>query len=206
MFYQLLKPYIDDSIKRSFKRGDIIYHEGSSPQNIYLIDDGLVGLFHLAESGKETFLRVFGKDCIFGHRSFFAGTNYHATSIALKKTDVSIISKAQCDDICHGHPELMKEMLNLMAKDLGSAELRLAGIQDKTAKIRIIESMIYLKHKYPDQVWTRKEIAEYAASTMESVARVMTELNESGLLIKEGRDFEIPDTEKLLAESIQKSS
>ena len=69
-----------------------------------------------------------------------------------------------------------------MAKDLGEAELRMAGLQDKTANIRIAESLVYLKLKHPKHIWTRKEIAEFSGSTFETVTRVMTLLSNAGLL------------------------
>lgn len=198
MFYNLLKPYIETSTKRTCKRGEIIYHEGDIPESLYLVESGLVGLFHISESGKETFLRVFGKDSIFGHRSYFAEAPYHATSIALAKTELSIISKDQCIDICVNKPDLLKTMTKMLAKDLGEAELRLSGLQDKSAAARISETLVYLKLKHPEYVWTRKEIAEYSGSTFETVARVMTRLSDEGLITKEGRDFTICDAQKLL--------
>lgn len=198
MFYSLLKPYIQTSSKRSCKRGEIIYHEGDTPESLYLIETGLVGLFHISESGKETFLRVFGKDSIFGHRSYFAESPYHGTSIALEATELIIISKEQCQDICLTKPDLLKAMVKMIASDLGEAELRLAGLQDKSAPARIAEALVYLKLKHPDHTWTRKEIAEFSGSTFESVARVMTKLSDQGLITKEGRDYTINDHQKVL--------
>lgn len=198
MLYPLLRPYIESSQHRSIKRGEIIYHEGDEPHSLYLIEKGLIGLFHISENGKETFLRVFGKDAIFGHRSYFAKTNYHATTMALSATELVIIGKDQCQKICSEHPELMQEMVKLLAKDLGQAELRLAGLQDKTATSRIIESLVFLKLKHPDHTWTRKEIAEYSGTTFETVVRVMTQLTDEGLIEKIGRNFTIQDPDLLL--------
>lgn len=198
MLYPLLKPFIDTSVTLNVKRGSIIYHEGDTPKSLYLIEEGLIGLFHISDAGKETFLRAFGKNCIFGHRSYFAEAPYHATSIALEATRLTVISKKQCQDLCLNNPEVLKEMTKLIAIDLGNAELRLAGLQDKSAPARIAEALIYLKLKYPKHIWTRKEIAEFAGSTFESVTRLMTKLSELGLITKEGRDFKIVDAQKIL--------
>ena len=198
MFYELLKDYIKSSHKRALKRGEIIYHEGDQPESLFLVDKGLVGLFHISENVKESFLRVFNKDYIFGHRSYFAETPYHATTIALTDTELTIISKDQCSDICTQNPKLLKEMVKIIAQDLGQAELRLSGLQDKTANQRIIEALVYLKLKHPNHTWTRKEVAEFSGSTLETVTRVMTKLSEKNLIKKIGRDFEIFNHEELL--------
>ena len=198
MFYKVLRPFIEDSRAKEFKRGQIIYNEGDNPESLYLIEEGLVGLFHIGESGKESFLRVFGKDCIFGHRSYFAEEPYHGTSMALSPVKFQILSKDQANKIFLQHPELLKDMTKILARDLGAAELRMSGLQDKSAGQRIIESLIFLKYKYPDQVWTRKEIAEYSGTTFETVTRLMSKLDEENLIEKKGRDFSIVDDLKLL--------
>lgn len=198
MFYQLLKPYIEVSRSRELKRGEILYHEGDTPKSIYFVESGLIGLFHVAESGKETFLRVFGKDFVLGHRSYFAEEKYHASAIALTKTKIVTIDEDHCQRICQDNPQLLKSMTKILARDLGVAELRLAGLQDKSANIRITEALIYLKLKYPDQTWTRKEIAEYSCSTYETVTRVMTKLEEMALIKKSGRDYDILDQDRML--------
>ena len=44
---------------------------------------------------------------------------------------------------------------------------------------------------------SRKEIAEYAGTTVETVARTLTQFEKEGLIEKIGRSFEILDGEKL---------
>lgn len=198
MIYDLLKPLITNKSEVFLKRSQILYNEGDLPEKVYFIEQGLVGLFHISESGKETFLRVFGKQSILGHRSFFAGEPYHATAIALAPTKLISISVQECNRICESSPGLLKQVTAQLAKELGQSELRIAGLQDKTAPRRIVEALVYLKLKFPDHVWTRKEIAEYSGSTFETVARVMSSLEKQSLIKKDGRDFIIPDPEMLL--------
>jgi len=199
MFYQLVSPYIERSSEQNFKRNQIIYHEGDKPKSLYFINSGLVGLFHISAEGKETFLRVFGKEDIFGHRSYLAEEPYHASSVALTPVTLTVISSEECNRICHSNPELLMSITSMVARDLGDAELRLAGLLDKTAHRRISESLVYLKLKHPDYTWTRKEIGEYSGSTPETVTRVMRILERKNIIKKHGRDFEILNNDKLLS-------
>jgi CRP-like cAMP-binding protein len=109
--------------------------------------------------------------------------------VALESTTLVIIPKEQCQLICEKRPDLLKEMTKMIATDLGDAELRLSGLKDKSAPRRIAEALVFLKLKHPDHTWTRKEIAEFSGSTFETVARVMSKLDELGYISKEGRDF-----------------
>lgn len=198
MLYNKLKECLKDPRVLGLKRNEILYHEGDQPEHIYFVKNGLIGLFHIAESGKETFLRVFDEGSILGHRAYFAGEEYHATAIALTQSEVYAISKDECTKVCATRPEFLLEILKQVCSDLKSAELRLSGLQDKSADRRIAESLVYMKLKYPEQVWTRKEVAEYSCTTYETVTRLMSKAEEEGVIKKVGRDFEILDIQRLL--------
>ena len=174
-------------------------HSVDHSTGTYLFDtNGNIRLYASYGSGKEVFLRVFSKGSLFGHRSYFAKTPYHANTVALNDTEVMIIPQAECQRICEHRPDLLLQVVQGLAKDLGNAELRLAGLQDKSVAIRVCEALVFLKLKYPEQVWRRKEIADFSVTTFESVARVMTQLAEKNIIIKDGRNFQINDLEKLL--------
>lgn len=198
MFYEAIKSHLKEAPRHQLKRGQLIYNEGDEPKYIYFVEFGLVGLFHISESGKETFFRAFGNQTFFGHRSYFAKETYHASTMALADTQLIYISSQDCEKWCAENPLLIREIAEKMARELGEAELRIAGLQDKTAYRRIAEALSFLKSRYPQQIWTRKEIAEYAGSTLETVTRVMSQLEQVGLIEKKGRDFEILDFQKLL--------
>ncbi len=202
MLYDLIKPFISNEHIHEFKRGDIIYHEGDTPKELYIIKEGLVGLFHINEAGKETFLRVFGKAYILGHRSFLAEEVYHASAIAISAVKMFSLSKEEFEGICCHSKQISRTLMQILARDLGQAELRLAGFKDKSAHSRIVEALIYLKYRYPEHTWTRKEIAEYSGSTYETVTRVMTKLETEGLIEKAGRDYNILNEQSLLDQTI----
>src|SRR5690606_37249713 len=145
---EIFQELLPDCPVKHFKRNEIIYNEGDTPHSIYFIEDGLVGLSHIAKSGKETSLRVFGNKAIFGHSSYIAIEKYHATTIALTETSIKILSLAKCEDFLKANPKKLQSLLASISKDLGAAEIRLAGLQDKSTDQRIAESLTFLKLKY----------------------------------------------------------
>ncbi len=188
---------------RNLKKGSFIYEEGQGPSGIYYINHGLVGLYHLAENGKETFLRVFGKNNLLGHRSYFCKEKYHASSQAITNAEITFIPQEDLEIYLGQNPNSLRQILAQVASDLGRSELRMSGRHDKSAGGRIIESIVFLKLHYPDQLWTRKQIADYSGSTFETVTRVLNKLEKDGDIIKNGRDFSIISVESLLEKAGQ---
>lgn len=196
--FDLLKSELPKFRKRQFKRNEIIYNEGDIPQALYLIESGIVGLFHISQNGHETLLRVFSKNYIFGHRSFIAQEEHHASSVCLTPSTIYEVNYEVFKSVCSQNSAILMELARVLAKELRNSELRLSGLQDKSAHRRIVEGIVYLKLKHPNYTWTRKEIADFAGSTLESVVRVLTNLQELNLIEKQGRDFVIKDYEKIL--------
>ncbi|EPZ51030.1 cyclic nucleotide-binding domain protein [Bacteriovorax sp. BAL6_X] len=194
---------IERPIFRQYQKGQAIYRELEAPQFLYIVEEGIIGLYYNSENGKESFLRVYGPGEIFGHRSYFLEEPYHANSISLTKSKLMLIDRKQCDKICLQSPDLLKNMTKILARELGNAERRLARMADKSAKARIVEALVYLKLKHPEHHWTRKEVADFAVSTFESVTRILKELELAGLITKSGRSIEIIDEQKLLKYSIE---
>lgn len=199
MKYEKIFDTFSNGVTRKLKKGDILYNEGSMPEGVFLIKTGLIGLFHVAPNGKETFLRVFGEGNTIGHRSYFASEVYHASSIALAPTTVEYLSQDKFEEFIKENPEFIRDVLTQVSQDLGLAELRMSGLHDKTAASRIVESILFLKLKYPQQLWTRKNIADFSGSTFETVTRVLNKLEKSNEITKNGRDFTINDPERLLS-------
>lgn len=196
--YNSLKSHLSHKNVREAKRGEIIYSEGDHPDTVWFVEAGMLGLFHIAETGRETFLRVFGKGYLLGHRSCIANEAFHASAVALTASKLVPMLREEFLNLLKQDCQLHLTISGILARDLRQAEQRLAGLIDKTAPQRIIESILYLRLRHPTQAWTRKEIAEYSSSTMETVTRVMTQLEETGLITKDKRRFDIPDTQALL--------
>ena len=95
-------------------------------------------------------------------------------------------------------PKMLLHISQMLSRDLRMAEERFNDLTGKRAINRIIESLLFLKQRQPDYQWTRREIGEFCGAKTETVTRVLTQLENDGLIQKEGRDIHIPDPRKLL--------
>lgn len=183
-----------------FKRGDVIYKMGELPQNIYLLQSGLVGLVVWGESGKDHLLRLFKQGQIFGHRSFFAKEKYHASATVLQDTEVLVLSKDEMHERMKGNCDLAEKLLETLATELRRSEEKQVILTEKDVTARIAEAVVYFKELHPTHSWTRQEVADFCGTTVATVIRTLAKFVDDGLIEQQGREIIILKKDELLAQ------
>lgn len=181
------------------KRGEVVYRQGDTPEGLYFIDQGLVGLVLIGEqSGKEHLMRFFRQGQFFGHRSLFSNEGYHGTATALEATRIRVLPKSQILWVLERHPVLYRDLVATLAKELRRCETQHVMILENQILPRTAQALIYLKDLYPDHMWTRQEIANFTASTVSTIIKAMAELENMGYIRQAGRSIEILKRDALL--------
>jgi len=75
------------------KKGDSIYRAGETPEFIFGLQSGMVGLILHGENGQDHLVRLFKWGQIFGYRSLLGREKYHATSYALENCSLLLYPK-----------------------------------------------------------------------------------------------------------------
>ncbi len=189
-----------ESVRKEFKRGDIVYSMGDEPRGVFFIEKGLVGLTIVGQSsGKEHLLRFFKCGEFFGHRALFSNEGYHGTTTVLEPTTVLFVPKEVVFATLDKKPLLYRDILFIIAKELRRCEEQHVMILENQILSRIAQAVIYLKDLHPSHNWTRQEIANFCASTVSTVIKALSELEDRGFIQQEGRVINILDREALLA-------
>lgn len=189
-----------ESVRKEFKRGDIVYTMGDEPRGVFFIEKGLVGLTIIGQSsGKEHLLRFFKCGEFFGHRALFSNEGYHGTTTVLEPTVVLFVPKEIVLATLDKKPLLYRDILFIIAKELRRCEEQHVMILENQILSRIAQAVIYLKDLHPTHNWTRQEIANFCASTVSTVIKALSELEDRELIQQEGRVIHILDREALLA-------
>tara|TARA_B110001454_G_C12723306_1_gene436444 strand:- start:49558 stop:50202 length:645 start_codon:yes stop_codon:yes gene_type:complete len=183
-----------------YKRGDYIYSQGETPKGIYFVKSGLVGLTMISsKSGKEHLLRFFRQGQFFGHRSMFSKEGYHGNAVALEVTNIKFVPKEAVLSGIEKNKSLLEDVVFVLSKELRRCETQHVMILENEILVRVAQSLVYLKDLHPDHNWTRQEIANFCASTVSTVIKALTELEESGFISQEGRSISILDRNNLIA-------
>lgn len=181
-----------------FKPGQTIFYAGNDPLGIFTIQSGLVKLEVTSASGSAHTVRLVGPGGTLGYRSLFSNEPYHASAVAVEDCELCFLSKADVMNIFACHPELAMRLLAHIAKDLRVAEEKWLGQMDKGASERIAEALLFLQEHFQHQNWTRREIAQWAGTTPETVIRTLSQFEKDGLIDQsDGRSIRIVLKDKL---------
>lgn len=181
-----------------FKAGQVIFYAGNAPLGIFTIQAGLVKLEVTSPSGAAHTLRLIGPGGTLGYRSLFADESYHASAVAVEDCELCFVPKAEVMNIFKSHPHLAMKLLTHISKDLRLAEEKWMDQMDKGASERIAEALLFLQDHFEHQNWTRREIAQWAGTTPETVIRTLALFEKEGLIDQtDGRQIRILSKEKL---------
>lgn len=180
-----------------YKVGETIFRAGDESLGLFSIRSGIVKLEILNEEGSAHTVRIIGAGGLLGYRSFFKGERYKKTAVALEETEVCFMPRKEVIEMFKCHPELSLKMINQLSGDLDLAETKWADQIDKGAPARVADALLFLDDHFKTAHWTRKEIAEWAGTTTETVIRTLAQLEKEGIISQNYKDFKILAMDKL---------
>lgn len=174
-----------------FTKGQNIFLTGASPLGLFSIQSGLIKLETISENGASHTLRLHGPGDILGYRALFSNEVYKASAIAMEDAVICFIPKNEVFCLFNSHPNLMLNLIQYLSKDLGHAENKWVDQMDKAALARVAEAILFLSDQFDHSHWTRKEIADWAGTTSETVIRTLSQLEKDELIQLNGRQIKI---------------
>lgn len=184
----------------TYPKGAVVFERGDAPKGLYCVLKGVVKVETENEDGKSHILRIVGPGNALGYRALFSQSNYQARAVAHEQSEICFIPRPAIEKLVQLHPELSLKFLALLSEDVKRAEERLCSATDKDSASRVADTLLFLDTHYsPDKPWTRKEIADWAGTTPETVMRTLTQFEDESLIRSRGKFIEIADRKKLLA-------
>lgn len=175
-----------------------IYRDGSNANGFYYLKSGLIGLYQVTESGKESLLRIYGPGSYFGYRSLFSEQKYPATARTMVNSELMKININDFTELESLAPILSAYLMREVCEELGEAEKRLMQQTSGSSKKRILDAIYHLFSFYPNYSWTYREIGEYSGTDTTTVIRYCKVLKEAGCLKQNSRK-PVPTHMKLIS-------
>ncbi len=189
-----------NSMKRNqhYKTGDVVFRAGDHPQGIYCIKSGSVKIEAIGQDGQAHILHVVNSGGILGLKASLDEVPYEANAIVLQPAEMCIIHRPTFQTLLETNPSVAIKALRASMLELHEMEKRFCHATDLTAVERIAEALLHLKDRFESHRWSRREFAEWASTTTETVIRTLSQFEKEGLIQLDGRKIIIKDRKGLL--------
>lgn len=138
-------PIDDDAqfTQQRFYAGDIIYTEGMSGSNMYVIKEGEVD-FYLIREEKRVVVRTLGKGQCFGMTPRLLGGNRTTSASARTYCELYLVENEKLDEQLQTLPKLMRGILNTLAQQSAVANELIATRVNYQPDILVYAQLLYI--------------------------------------------------------------
>lgn len=188
----------------SFKKGQVIMHEGARPQGVYCLHHGKAKMYKLGSEGKEQIIRFMTKGDLIGYRSILSDEAISASISALDDTFACYIPKSSFFEVIESNPKFSLNILTKACHELGETGKIITSLAQKTVRERLAEVLLILRATFGeteegnlDVSLTREEIANMVGTATESAIRLLSEFKDEGLIESHGRRIKVLEVQQL---------
>lgn len=192
----------DNSRETSFRKGDIILHEGSMTSHIIYLKSGLVKEYKKGTNDTIQILQIIKKYTYLGLPSLFGDRINHYSYAALEDIKVCYIDLNIFNQLVRQNGNFAFEILVSVSRDSLNNFHRVMSQSQKKTYGRVADALLYFsKIIYESPLFeipfTRQEFADLIGISRESATRVLTKFKEEGILRLDARTLEIVNPELL---------
>ncbi len=186
-----------------FKKGDLIFKEGSPAQSITYIRDGFVKLCKKGTGGKDYILSISKKGAYLGiqnlsHKNEF---NYFS-AYAVTDTKVCFLDLEYFDRLLKRNGEFASQVIAYIFNDEMNYFDRLVNNIQQQLPGRVASALLYFYHEvYNENPFTlnltKAELGSLIGTSRESVTRMLKDFDTNGLIELQKNQIKILDENKL---------
>ena len=198
----LFKKLTDEELNRlnyekscsSYRKGTIVYREGSRLTGFYCVTRGIVKIFKTGIDGKEQIIRFAKRGEIIAYRSLLSQELACTTAKIIEEAVLCHVPYQTLLYLIQNNWQFSLHMLQIVCRELREANDYITDIAQKSVRERLAEVLLLLKedfeldHQNTLQIsLTREELANMVGTATESVIRLLSEFRQDNLIELQGR-------------------
>jgi len=189
---------------RHYRRGEVLYSEGSRISGFYCINKGIVKVFKTGIDGKEQIIRFAKPGDIIAYRSVLSNEPACTSAKVIEDARMCFIPSHILIDFVKENPQFSMAIMKLTCHELGESNDYITDIAQKTVRERLAEILLHLINdfgldtdNYLKITLTREELANIVGTSTESVIRLLSEFKSDRYIELSGRKIKILDRKSL---------
>jgi CRP-like cAMP-binding protein len=190
LFSLLTTSELDDlnetRLEVTFKKGEIIYKQGTPLTHIVIINEGLGKIYLEGVKGRNLILSYTKQYELNGGVGIFVDQRHHSSLMAVTDCGACFIEINAFKKVLRGNAVFMEAYIKAHSERVLHTYQQFAVLTQKNMEGRMAESILYLNNQvFRNGVIknvTKQDLAELTAMTKESAIRVLKEFKEDGII------------------------
>ena len=192
----------DNKEEQSFRKGEVINHEGEKIINFKYLKSGLVKLYRRTSSGEEQVITITRPFEFVSNMSIFSEERYQYSVSALEDSVVCLVRLTFIKELFMRNGGFAMGLLSKISMINDKIISQTLDIRQKNLIGRVAFVLLYFtKDIYNSRVFdlpvSRKEIADYIGMSTANVIRTMSDFKKEGIIRVFGKTIEVVDLGKL---------
>ena len=187
----------DNRTEVNFKKGEIIYKQGSPLAHIVIVSEGMAKNYIEGPRGKNLILEIVKPYQINGGPGMYVDMRHHSSLMALVDTKACFIDVNVFKEVIRKNSVFAEEFIKCFSKNNIHTFGQFVTLTQKNMEGRIAEALLYLKNEVfkngAIKHITKQEIADLTGLTKESTIRVMKDFRNETVLEEVGKEIIILD-------------
>jgi len=191
---------------REFERGEVLFLEGDSVQQVLLLTSGLVKLNKLGMSGTEVILRLGVAGDVLGALGLFSAGSHCTTAQAFRQCRALVWDAAAFKALMERFPVLHQNMARILAGYLLELEERFREVATEKVGPRVARQVLRLMEQIGQPLdgaveigLSREELAQMTGTTLFTVSRLLSAWESRGMVRPRREAVTIYDVQSLRA-------
>jgi CRP-like cAMP-binding protein len=178
-------------VQKKYNKDDMIISEGSTPQDLIIVNHGRIKVYSYSQDGKEQIMYVLTDGDFFGVRNLVRDAIADYNTKAMEDTVVCSIEKQKFRELVTKFPGIGLKVMEDLCNRLEKMESLVRKISPKDVDSRINMMLLELLQKYGrkssngyiiELPMSREEMAGYIGVARETISRKLTALKEEGII------------------------
>ena len=179
---ELFQPFFSAGQPVFYRRGQLIYMQGQTPEYLYCLLDGTVRTGILSDRGEEKLLTTYHAGSIFGEASFFDGMPRVSTATAHTDCRIVRLSHNTVDALFRKDPSLASAMITYLARTVRLLSGHVDTMSFQTADKRLKDLLLNHPASNGRIPLTHEELASALGVSRVTVSRILGDFSRQGLI------------------------
>ena len=195
-----LEPLATKLRRRSFQKGEVIFHQGDPGDRLHFVAEGMVKISIVSQDGREADIALLSPGDCFGEMSVLNGGFRSASAVAAEPTETMTLAGEDFVAFLYQHSEVAIQIITLLVRRLRAMDELAGDMVFLDVPTRVAKKLVDLANTYQDNKdplgqltipLGQEELSRQVGCSRETVSRALTTYRRMGLLTTSHRRITI---------------